>query len=470
MKRREFLTGTVGLAGAAFPFLGYGETRPCPPPSLGVSGGTSADGSCISVSADADWAARSSGAGVVWAHDFVSDSEMSQFLMSPNPIPLTHPLVPGVRSESLFGSSRVLVNRCIASALTQPVKDSTKGAIETFYLADASPFPDPETVGEYLLLIGGANADGQTQEEVAAVAKNGNTLTVRRAAGLGDPIARPAGSFIGHAPSARWSRLMCAFPAGANGKSTPDIGIAHGYQEHEWTATPSNLSMAHWRWRTGWWGHQSYFDLYNSVWPVAPYSDSYGRTFKNAFEGTEFWIQFRMKISESRFHSPRGKIMYLQNAHRSNAQQLYFVVEPDNPLRPERNRQFRMECNFGLNPSNTLISGTAAWQYPSDDWATYMIHMKPGRYGAAETLLEVFAARRNQSAFTTLFSQGNLSWPYHLDNMDNQAPPAFNSFQPCSYPNAYVGTGSSGPPTTTNTIEFTQVILSSKPIACPASA
>ena len=65
MKRRDFLVTTATMAGAAIPVIGLGQTRPCPPPSMGAGGGTSATTPCSTPSAAADWAARIGGAEVV---------------------------------------------------------------------------------------------------------------------------------------------------------------------------------------------------------------------------------------------------------------------------------------------------------------------------------------------------------------------------------------------------------------------
>jgi len=62
MKRREFLQRSAGLAGALVPGLAMAQTRPCPPPSVAVTGGTTASSSCSPLDADADWKARSAGA------------------------------------------------------------------------------------------------------------------------------------------------------------------------------------------------------------------------------------------------------------------------------------------------------------------------------------------------------------------------------------------------------------------------
>ncbi len=81
MKRREFLWTSAGAAaGDLIPSLSQGQVRPCPPPALQVAGGTSASTACGASSAGAaDWLARSTGPGVIWAHNFESESAVSNY-------------------------------------------------------------------------------------------------------------------------------------------------------------------------------------------------------------------------------------------------------------------------------------------------------------------------------------------------------------------------------------------------------
>ena len=79
MKRRDFVRdASAGLAGMLLPGIGLAQNKPCPPPSVSVTGGTVATTSC-STEALSDWNARSTGAGVVWAHNFNGDAEVQAF-------------------------------------------------------------------------------------------------------------------------------------------------------------------------------------------------------------------------------------------------------------------------------------------------------------------------------------------------------------------------------------------------------
>jgi len=75
MKRRDFLI-RAGLTSVIAPTL----TR-CASPPVNVSEGQSATTSPTAGGGDAnsDWMTRSTGPGVVWAHDFSTDAEVNQF-------------------------------------------------------------------------------------------------------------------------------------------------------------------------------------------------------------------------------------------------------------------------------------------------------------------------------------------------------------------------------------------------------
>jgi hypothetical protein len=74
MKRRSLLVGS--LVGSVSPLTrAFGE--PCPPSQLAIEGGPTMRSACGDL--EADWLHRSTGPGVVWFHDFRSDSEVDAF-------------------------------------------------------------------------------------------------------------------------------------------------------------------------------------------------------------------------------------------------------------------------------------------------------------------------------------------------------------------------------------------------------
>ena len=53
IRRREFLISTATLAGAGLPAIGWAASKPCPPSTLSVTGGSSTTSSCASSGAAA---------------------------------------------------------------------------------------------------------------------------------------------------------------------------------------------------------------------------------------------------------------------------------------------------------------------------------------------------------------------------------------------------------------------------------
>jgi hypothetical protein len=439
---------------------------------LTVGPATAADTHSVTIdlvstpTADQDWTTRSTGPGVVWAHDFREANELSYFLQGQNlpssggttdagtTNPPSQPFLPYVRSETRFGSSGVLVSKCYGTTLGGAI---TAGQT-SITVVSASDFPYPTAQGYFLLI--GVHIDEGFQEWVYVTGKAGNTLTVVR--GRDGSVARSfaSGTPIGVAPTGKWTRPMSAFPATENGKTTPDIGIANGYRPRAW---PYTSPLAHGRYRGGYWGHSTYRDSYDASFPVSPYTyaytNPYAPPFTNCWDGTEFYIQFRMKVDAARFTAAAGKLFYLQNASGSTAQQLYFNVNPAGS-----GHQLNIATNGQGSGQPTLTP--IAWNIPDDTWVTYLIHMIPGRQGVAETTCEVFAAIDGATSYTTILSGATFAWNYEFDL--TRDPPAFNTFSPTNYANAYVGGGSVGAPSATNAVEYTQIILSRNTIPVPA--
>jgi hypothetical protein len=191
MKRREFLQTTVGIAGSIVP-LAAAEARPCPPSPLSVNGGAAVTTACTAASSTADWLARSTAPGVIWAHDFVNDNELNYFIRSENPSDangiVTNP-TPGVLPNGLtlgstpFGNSRAIVSRAVGTTLTAAVPAANSYPAhdtQVWSVANAANIPSPNGQPYRLLVGNGTDSGGVEWIELQSVNVANNTITVRR--------------------------------------------------------------------------------------------------------------------------------------------------------------------------------------------------------------------------------------------------------------------------------------------------
>lgn len=412
------------------------------------------------------WAARSTAAGVIWAHNFSegtpvngSTPEVENFIrageFNTNPDPTSLPL-PITLNTTPFGTSRSLVTQARGTAITQAIPQVNKGATQVINVGDASIFPQPGgSLSPYSIFIGCAAADAQnTNPEVFEVmtlmSRNttNNTITVVRTSEsntirvqgvdylASSPFA-PAVPLIsdlyriGFKTSGSWNRPFAAFPATQNGKATADIGTTNGSARKTRTWDATRGGIGHSKFREAYFGSKYYWDTATN--PAAPFKDwtpeDPGNTTArvDAFEGDEFYLQFRAKISAARFLAPVAKFFFIQNAGTSGTGQFFYEVggqhwdeTPPNPVAGVTyGRLLTPETAYGNSPDapaeHTLTptgqrdgaadrpnesvhqgyalcyynnrvaaggSGMKCWCYPADRWVTYLIHMKLGRDNA----------------------------------------------------------------------------------------
>lgn len=74
--RRQFLRYSAAVSGVFLSGKALAQTRPCPPV---LSGSDSSTAGCR-IDAENDWQSRIAGPGVMWAHDFRSDNEVTYWL------------------------------------------------------------------------------------------------------------------------------------------------------------------------------------------------------------------------------------------------------------------------------------------------------------------------------------------------------------------------------------------------------
>ena len=80
MRRRDFVATSIGVLGGVATRFARGAV-PCPMPTVKVDSDAEIKTGCA-FDAESDWLARSQAPGVVWAHDFRTDKEITDWLWS----------------------------------------------------------------------------------------------------------------------------------------------------------------------------------------------------------------------------------------------------------------------------------------------------------------------------------------------------------------------------------------------------
>jgi hypothetical protein len=416
--------------------------------------------------AEQDWLTRSTGSGVVWAHDFREAGELTAFLADPT----------GSGNVSLqsagFGSGgylRYTIPKGIPDGKYFVPADASSGA--GWLVVDGATLPQP--------------ADGQSNAQWTWAAAG--TLSVGKGT---------------------WQRPFTALVAGTsggNGKATPDAAAAGTLTRRTLTSTSaSNYSTL----RAGYYGHSSY---QSQTWNLLG-----GYTANSAsWDGTDFWIQYRVRISASRFGSltnpdrtynqyryPNGKLaavmtnyitpaqaivvqslthdprvnhstaefgMYMHSAQSSFVALTYppnmpnlSAFQPGGEYDPPSTGQCRWD-NSGYYVRN-------CWEWPADEWVTVLMHIIPGRDNTGlatentlstapyrDTGIQVWVARENALNYTSLWDVvddgSGTGFPFFfLDGSGQVHPPAWNMFIPWAYMN-------NAPALQPWTQDFTQIIF-----------
>ncbi|MEM7763811.1 MAG: hypothetical protein AAF290_06990 [Pseudomonadota bacterium] len=369
MKRRKFIQSATSSAGLMLLDTALAQTA-CPPV---LSDGAPAR-PCPAGDLEGDWAARTSGAGVVWFHDFRNDAEVDNFRWSS-----------GLGNDPNDTRSP---GRCIRNT------------------------SDGITGGGCLELI------------------------------------HPVGS--GGAPG--WWRPFGPMSGASNGRGENDPAAAGTMNLEAWDPSNRGVNEAY---RRSYYAHPSYIG-----------ADGWDN---DRFDGSEFYLQFRIKIDPNRFRAgtpSAGKQSFLATTQSTLNQE---IVQQN-----ERNRRALWYTNFGSSPDtggsmgvdngtkqpgsdyDRCTQGGPCWEYADAQWVTWLYHLVPGTDGDRNTLFEAFVARPGETSYETVFSQMNTinfsDTPRH--------PKGYNAFQPSNYMN--------GQATTVAWYQrYDQIIFSKQFIPCP---
>lgn len=510
MKRRDFLTSSVALAGSAVPMLASAAARPCPPPTLNVAGGTAATGPCATGN-ESDWLLRSRGPGVVWAHDFRHASELTNFLWV-NRDPKNSGLMPRIAADGPTGNcleyvalGAVLAADFSTSATTMVIDDATYWPTGDFYFYLAAP-------------PGGYPAKRNNMFYCPAGGRIGTTLSgltyVSSVAGFTpcSPVREfwPAGSIAGHHVEQTWNRPFAAFASPGNGLPTDDP--ANGVTRRVWSpiaATSGNSLYGY-----GWYGRPEYQATYATWQPTSASGVPQGGPRVGPWDGDEFYIQFRVKIDrrfwdhhipaadtdttwthkllfiQSQSTVPQQLVPYLASNNRYNipatrtAPFQWYTTQAGRQLteNPQGTGSYQPGSSYAATAQYAASNQPAgsAWEWYDGEWVTVLIHVRPGLHwnratnpsaaGVRNTVLEVKVARDGEP-YTTVFSQNDQAISFGSTN-DSQgeffdALPGYCAFIPTMYLNVDLG---ATPPKKSYYHRFTQVIFSKQPIPAPAAS
>jgi hypothetical protein len=199
-------------------------------------------------------------------------------------------------------------------------------------------------------------------------------------------IQHPAGGQDGM----HWWRPFSPFAAPGNGRTTNDPAAGGTLPLRTWNATDGGLQTA--QYGDGFYTHPSY----------------------GANDGSEFWLQMRVKRDPRRFTGANqgaqdiGKFIYITVCQISLSDQEIVTYSGSQAFRMYGGWQVFAALDQAPGADGSLQPGGVAplWQWAIDGtWDTVMYHFKPGRQGVNETLLEVYGAHHGQTSFTLFWQQ-----------------------------------------------------------------
>lgn len=399
-----------------------------------------------------DWSTRSAGAGVVWAHRFDTESEVLAFLKIAQNAPDTYaslgsnsvctlahdPIVRGAQwvtdqKVSGVGALKVTNIGTLLAANTVGFPTIVAGGTSQISVVDAQDFPDPSPtksgtqaladmvaasaypsaaycvdINDPIAVDAESGSKGKRERvAVIKVDKTTNTLYVRRGLSYGEmttgggqnpkTFTTPGRTAIGQDCDGGWCRPFSAVEAGDNGLTTDDPAAGGAVPVHNnWNAASPGTSIS--TWDAGYYAHTDYHALnWSALAGITP-----------EFEGTEFWLQFRFRLSASRYDGLNdwtdvggdatmgvGKLFFVATTGSVDLQEITATTGAARP-------QFTIYTNKGLSPGlfEEYISGNeflqpggpyqiatcnstnraGCWSYPTDEWVTLQFHVIPGHH------------------------------------------------------------------------------------------
>jgi hypothetical protein len=340
MKRRDFLTGSAGLAGALLPMVGRTQSKPCPPPSLGVSGGTSATTGCAVGGAAADWIARSTGAGVVWHHNFDSKAEVDAFRWTGGYSGGNDPLAVGNANAQYV--QWVASGGADGGGYMQLTRNSA-AMDNNYWWRPFSP------------LTGASNGRGVDDPAASGTLTLGTYIATNGGSqGLswGNP-SNPKPGWYGHATDQN------SFYDGS------DYYVQIRVMADPRRTTPGNIQVGK-------------FTSFTNT------NESYTNQELVTYGG--YWGQNTPSVGSANYH---------------NVYQGYNYLPLSDVATTRSGTRIQLGSTRGVcDPYNQINSG--CWAY-SGGWDTFLYHVTPGREGVSETRYEVWAAHAGETSYTKIW-------------------------------------------------------------------
>jgi len=514
MQRRRVLFSVVIVA-----LLEASSISPGVGPNLGAAAPRDPGAQAAIAPPSGNWRARSTGPGVVWAHRFEYATEITAHLnLAPggagsagdalNPYRVADPKVGHAMRYVALGS--------------RLARDYSAGDT-TMEIEDATYWPDPAVSGPYYVH---AMDSRPTQQNnlFRVTSRNGTSLTVQHVSVAlpQQPFAAkrdfPKGSHVGHQTGANWARVFSALTADSNGLRTDDVNAAGTRLRSR--RDQKNFPHGRQAFGYGWYGRPEYQSMFSS-WRPSDHGryaiDSILRS--DLWDGEEFYIQFRIKV-DRRFlalntvdpnseDARYGRKVWMLQSQMTVPQQLTSGYGPSNrygiPSTPQppfavaaysfagglasRTLAEGLDGSGSYQPGSqwrasalpkSFLPGGSAWEFPSDEWVTFLLHVRPGlrwsrdnpsATGVRNTLLEVKVVREAEAGYTTVFSAADLAIVYGSSGPNEDtwttALPGYNAFVATGYLNTDLG---SVVPAASYAIDWSEIIFSKQPIAPPAAA
>lgn len=468
----------------------------------------------------AGFATRSTANGVVWAHDFSNAAEITSFQTGSTPgvLEAGTPLHPSQVTGGFLGHAMRFY--ALGARITTDLLASGGVGPRPVTIDDATYWPDPAATnpmtgsayGPYYVHTT-ADFPDQQNNLWLVTAKSGNVLTVTYQAQAGQPLFGSQKDWIaanivhiGHQCGVNWSRLFSALKADSTGRATDDINkpglILRSVNDQ------TNFPHGTQAFGYGWYGHPDHQAAF-TTWRPSDYGpvniDSILRS--NLWDGPECWLQLRQ------FVDPRMLSLNVPNYNNDNRygrktlmvqsqmtvpQQIAMGYGPGGtryqiPSTPEPIAALALYSpngglagrllqgtNSSMQPGGpydaTAINGTAdmpagaAWETPSGQWVTLLLHLKPGHNwdptgnpsatGCQDTTIELFACKQGETVYTKVASKTNeaivMGSSGPSENTWTTALPGWNAASLTGYLNMELG---SVPPVASYYMDFGQIIF-----------